>query len=453
MSGTIGRGDHSPTAEATGDSRRGSWFASPRNRHLASRITLLLILLLALALRVAETYSWNRHRVDGPGRLVGDEAGYDGLAMDLLAGYGHTWAGRVPGYPLLLAGLRWLGDGSYAAITYLQIPLGLATVLGTYLVAREAFSRRAGLLAALGAAVSYVLIHQSLHLLSEVLFTPIVLFAAYLHLRALRRAATLNTAAAGALIGLSSLVRPTLLLYPFFAAPWFSIGRGWRPGVRLAAIFALASCLVVTPWIVRNYFRYGAWFPLATSNAILWQGSPEYYRLIHDRGYTYGRIWDEVLYPDNWREHDPTSVEGDRWWTRRALDSIRAEPHIYVLYALMKVPYYWVGDPNADWNDERIFSYGALRRIGFRPNAAVHVMIARALPLVALIASAFVWRRWRRLWPIFAVLIYTTLLHAATHAEVRLSEPFQPLLLVIIAGALLGPRVATPNSVRPPDAA
>jgi lipopolysaccharide transport system permease protein len=51
--------------------------------------------------------------------------------------------------------------------------------------------------------------------------------------------------------------------------------------------------------------------------------------------------------------------------------------------------------------------------------------------------KSIVRHRWRTLLPIYALFIYTTLLHAATHAEARLSEPFQPFLLILIVGAVL----------------
>ena len=46
-------------------------------------------------------------------------------------------------------------------------------------------------------------------------------------------------------------------------------------------------------------------------------------------------------------------------------------------------------------------------------------------------------RRWRELLAIYAVMVYCTLLHGATHAEARLSEPLLPLLVVLIAGAFI----------------
>ena len=62
------------------------------------------------------------------------------------------------------------------------------------------------------------------------------------------------------------------------------------------------------------------------------------------------------------------------------------------------------------------------------------------LPIVAL-GAVFVLRgRWRALLPVYALLVYCTLVHAATHAESRLSEPLQPYLALLVAGAVAGSR-------------
>jgi 4-amino-4-deoxy-L-arabinose transferase-like glycosyltransferase len=391
--------------------------------------------MLGLAIRLLVGWLYNRHQPDDTSWLIGDEPGYNNTALELLHGQGYTWPGRVPLYPLWLALLHGITGTSYHAVRYIQALLGALTVFLTYRLGRQMFGHTAGLVAALCAACSYVLVHQSLHLLSEVLFTPMVLLATLALWEAWRAPAGRRWMLAGFWIGISALVRPTLLFFPLFLLGPLWLNQGWRRALRAGGLLALTTLLVVLPWLVRNRIKYEAWFPLATSNAFFWQGSPEYYRLLHEQGYTYIRVWSEVIYGPEWREHDPTSVTGDRWWTARALRSIRQDPLTYLRYAGEKLATYWVGDPNADWNDERIFSYGALRRIGFDQNAAIMVMVARALPIVALLALILLWRERGRLWPLTAVLLYCTLLHALTHAEVRLSEPLQPLLLVLIAGA------------------
>jgi 4-amino-4-deoxy-L-arabinose transferase-like glycosyltransferase len=407
---------------------------------IGQRWSVVGVVLLGLLLRLWVAWSHNQWQPNSTAWLIGDEPGYNNTALELLAGYGFTWPGRVPLYPVWLAGVHWLTGTSYHAVRYVQAFLGAGTVFLTYLLGRRLFGHPSGLIAALLASASYVLIHQSLHLLSEVLFTPVVLLVALSLFRAVEQPTTGRFAAAGIWIGISDLIRPTLLLFPFFLLWPLAVRLGWRSSIRYGTVLALAVIFVIGPWIIRNRIRYDAWFPLATSNAILWQGSPEYYKLIHEEGYTYMRIWKEVLYGPGWERQDPTSIAGDRYWTERALKSIRSDPGTYLKYAAEKLGTYWVGDANADWNDERIFSFGALRRLGFSRGAAAAVMIARALPIIALAAILVLWPQRRRLLPLYAILAYCTLLHAATSAVARLSEPLQPILLVLVAGAVVWQR-------------
>jgi hypothetical protein len=63
-------------------------------------------------------------------------------------------------------------------------------------------------------------------------------------------------------------------------------------------------------------------------------------------------------------------------------------------------------------------------------------MLWRAFPVLSL-ACLLLWPDLRQRVPgIVSVLAYCTLLHALTHAEVRLSEPLHPLLVVVTSGAL-----------------
>jgi hypothetical protein len=421
------------------------------------RLLLALILLAAFVYRVWWAHHWNTRTADDAARLTGDEPGYDNLARELLAGDGFTWPGRTPLYPTWLAGVYKVFGTSYDRVPYVQIVLGLATVYLTYVLGRRMMNAATGLLAAAGAAVSYVLVHEQLHFLSEVLYAPVllmVLISLWDAWHATDRK-WWRWAWAGAWVGVANLVRPTLLMFPVFLALFLLLRwrrSNWRSGARDAAIYLTAALVVVAPWVVRNYAKYDAVFPLQTSNAFLWQGSPEYFHLVRDENYRYLDVWQKVIYGPGWRAHDPTSVDGDRWWTRRALRSIRDEPLLYVRYGAEKTVTYWIGDPEADWGGRLPFTYSALREAGFPPGEAVQVILARLLPLFALASLLVLRRRWRMFAPCLLLLGYVTLLHALAHAEVRLSEPLQPALLVLIAAALVGPRSPSSVEASPDDA-
>ena len=403
-----------------------NWIASHRG-------ILLVILCLALAVRLHAAWDMNRSRPDAPSRLSADEPGYDNLARDLLAGHGLTWPGRVPLYPLWVAGLHSVTGYSSARGIYIQSVVGALAVLLTFVLGRHLFGPVVGLLAALGAAVDVVLVHQSVRYLSEILFTPLVLAVAISLIRALSHPTTARFAWVGAWIGLASLVRPTLVGYPAIAVLVIAYVLGVRRATRPAAALLLASTLMVLPWVVRNYLKYEALYPLATSNAILWQGSPEYYHLLRNQGYTYLDVWNKVLYGPGNEGNDPRSIAGDRYWTRRALRSIASEPLLYLRFCAEKAVTYWIGDPNADWGDGYIFDYRVLRSSGVSRAETVLWVLARAFPIAAFVALLFLRPQWPRLIPVLSILAYATLLHAVTHAEARLSDPFRPLLLVLFA--------------------
>ena len=239
---------------------------------------------------------------------------------------------------------------------------------------------------------------------------------------------------AGAVVGVADLVRPTLLFFPVAAPLAFAAREHARRALRHALPYALGAALVVTPWIARNYVRYHALFPLALSNALLWTGSPEYYHLVRDRGYSYMQVWTDVLYAPGSAVPDPSSLEGERYWRARAVRSIAAEPLVYLRYAAEKLATYWVGDPEADWGGSYPFDFHVLV-LAFGAWWTAAFMPGLVLPVVALGATFLLRDRWRDLLPIYALLIYCTLVHAATHAEARLSDPLQPYLVLLVAGA------------------
>jgi 4-amino-4-deoxy-L-arabinose transferase-like glycosyltransferase len=397
---------------------------------LAGRIDWALMVIVALGLYFRLSAALNSGSAIS---LRGDEPLYAHLAHALVHDFTFDTSGRVPLYPAFLALLFWCAAESYHMVRILQSVFGVFTILLAYSLGGRLFGRPTARLLALFVAASLLLVRQGLGIMSEVLFTPLLLTVVILSVRAFEKPGWRVWVLLGVSIGLSDLTRPTLLLYPLFLLVAFLLLPPWRRLLGYGAICLFSAFLTVLPWVVHVYVKYKALLPLATSHALLWQGSPEYYHLIHQRGYTYMRIWTEVLYGPGWQARNPMGVEGDRYWTKRAIHSIAEEPIIYVRFALEKLVTYWTGDPSADWGDHRIFSYRGLRQVGYTGGQAIQLIIGRAIPIFAVIAAFLLRRYWRRLAPLYMILIFTTLLHAATHAEARLSEPFQPVLLLLLA--------------------
>jgi hypothetical protein len=144
-------------------------------------------------------------------------------------------------------------------------------------------------------------------------------------------------------------------------------------------------------------------------------------------------IWANELNPQRNGGHDPHTIEGDRYFTQRGIQSIRAEPMVYVIYSLQKAAYLWVG-----WGYWEMYDWHMRRSwFSYPPLKVLRILVARQLPMVALVSLVFlaVRGRIRPLVPFIAVGAYFTLVHMITWAEMRYSEPLHPLLAIIVVTA------------------
>ncbi len=425
---------------------------SARDRRRAAQVVAILTV-LALVLRVLAAWHANAHLSDDPSRLSGDETNYDGLAYALLQGTFFQWPGRAPLYPLFLAGGYLAWDYSFAAVLYAQAVLAATVVPLTYLLARRCTRRGAALAAAAIVAVHPALIQQVVHIDSAVLFTPLLLAALLLVARVLGRPrGWRGGAAAGAALGLAALCEPSVLLLPLALPLAFPHARPWRARARMWGTLAAAMVLVVAPWSWHNWRTYHRVLPVSVSIAALWRGSPEFDALTR-RGDTIVDVFNGALNPQVNGGHDPFTVDGDRWFAARGWRSIRAHPAAYAGYALRKAAYLWVGNRAGDWPHNRVFDVPALWR-AYGPSRAAALLLVRLLPVVALLALFVLRHRLGDIRLLVVALGYVTVYHALLYAEVRVSEPWHPLLAIVIAAGaaeLVRARADAPPSVQDPE--
>jgi len=156
-------------------------------------------------------------------------------------------------FPASLAGFT-----SFFAHQVWSCVIGAAGVALCGIAGREIAGDRAGLVAAAIAAVYPNLWISDALVMSEAL-TPavvaLVLWAAY---RFWRRPRPLPALALGAAVGVAALSRDELsLLVPFVVLPLALLARlPWRRRLVLAGAGALASALVVAPWVGYNLSRF-----------------------------------------------------------------------------------------------------------------------------------------------------------------------------------------------------
>ena len=236
-----------------------------------------------------------------------DAARYDMAARRLLAGRGLAYpleqdtpapaegeafqrylrtrenAFTMPGYAYFLAGLWRVtgeGDGRWLAARIANCVLSALSLLLLFLIARRLAGDRVALFALVGAACFPPLTWVVAYLLTEPLFVFLLLGWVLATFAALDKDSWPAFAAAGALLGLLTLVRPTALLWVAFVAVWMLASRTYRfrRFLAMAAVTALAAYLVLAPWWIRNATLYGhpVWLTTATSNPLAAATSPSY---------------------------------------------------------------------------------------------------------------------------------------------------------------------------------
>lgn len=237
--------------------------------------SLSVILLLALLLRLAAAMIWqSQAAADGGLFRLGDSDSYWVLAGHLARGepyqYGSPNASvfRAPLFPIVLAPFTWIPDpaAAVASARVLGCLLGTLAVLELMLLA----SRLGGATAATGAgvigAVSPSAIGMSVVVLSEMLLVPLMLAHLLLWQRAWSSSTFRETAKwsalAGAVAGAAVLARPSWLLFtPFLMFVGLSLGPNRWHHARIGLITALAMCVVMLPWWVRNARVTGKFVP------------------------------------------------------------------------------------------------------------------------------------------------------------------------------------------------
>lgn len=197
------------------------------------------------------------------------------MAESALAGRG--W---IPSYPtnfipppgqafFLYAARALWPTGDYQHLRTVQALVSIATIAIFAGIALELAGAWAAVLAAWALALSFP--HASIVgiLVPETNYVFALTASVWCLVRTLRRPSAFGGLAAGAVLGLACLFKPTPMLFVFPAAAlaWFAAPRSAR--ARHAGLLVLGYCLLVGPWIGRNYRHYGEVYPISTNGGFL----------------------------------------------------------------------------------------------------------------------------------------------------------------------------------------
>jgi tetratricopeptide (TPR) repeat protein len=279
-------------------------------------------------------------------------------AQQILAGdfWGDEVFFRAPFYPYLLAFLYKLGGTSIAFAVLVQHIIGSLSAVLVYLLARRYFTRRVSVAAGIVAAFYWPLIYFEGDLLFETLIVFLDLALLLVLAIAIERRSTALLAAAGLVLGLSAITRPSILiLVPVLPVVFRhaaerrkdpGAGRAW---IRQTAIVVAGSLVFILPVLVRNFAVGRDFVPIASQGGVNFyignnpQSNGSQAMVPGARADLYGTYQGaiELAEKDAGRKLKPSEVS--TYYTRKALDFIVTEPAGAARLFFKKLYLFWAG--------------------------------------------------------------------------------------------------------------
>ncbi len=404
------------------------------------KIGLMGIALLALVLRLGYTWFADGGRFRTEGIFSGDGQHYEEMGRSLAAGRGfclggHLTSWRSPFYPVYLSTFMRVMPRPLVVARISQCVLGALTCLLAAMLGARLCDRRIGLLAAAACALSYELINLSAYIVTETLFTFLLLSGLLLFLKSTgRKGRWWMTAAAAVLLGLMTLTRASGLLLPVALGACLLL-EAWRnktPAAtgRRVAVLLVVFATTLLPWIIRN-------------------------NRVHDEFILLTAEPGKLLYSG----YGPTATGGTGGWYRYGVD-IHIPPELAtgreseashrlanaaVDYAMSDPLRAIALAPRKFWNMWRPWVSGA----SIVSTLAASIFYVPVV-LLALISPFVVGKVWRwSLFPLYGVVAYMAALHVAIIGAVRFRYPLLPLLVVMACACLV--RVWERRLIRRPD--
>lgn len=187
-------------------------------------------------------------------------------------------------YPILLAFGIVTGAGT-AGVLVIQALLGVAGVAAVAGIARQLYGNATALVAAWFGALYWTPLLWERQIMSEALFTPLLVAGVWLSVEAMAREEgwVLRALGAGLLLGLATLVRPAGILAAGVVAGAGFLGapgggplldpRSWQRRLSLPFALLAALAVVVGPLMIRNTALLGRPVILTSGGHNFWIGN------------------------------------------------------------------------------------------------------------------------------------------------------------------------------------
>jgi len=379
------------------------------------------------------------------------------IAQNLIRGSGYAfdfYSYRIeaplkafipPLYPILVYFvLRWASEPAIALGLAQALIGGLMAVL-MYLPIREFSNRSTALLSASLTAIYPVFLVQAARPLPTTLvgflITAVMTTTVFLQRRGYGCSLALGLA-----LGLAALARTTMLGLIPIVILWLwlnrpNVSRPWRK----LAITLVVTALVISPWLIRNYFVFEKWVFSTNAGITFWNGN---------NPFTTGSGWD--VYIERLRQYSQhpfpdypahgivtprpyplpkeleiqvgqlDELELDRRLFQAGIEFIQTQPRLWLSLTGQKLVSFWGFRPNI----------GMVRRLYDPKWILPYKLIYISLLALAVIGIVLSFKQWRMYSLFYACFAYFTCAYVAFNVVSRYRFEIEQFLLFFASLAL-----------------
>jgi len=396
-------------------------------------VLIVAVLFIALVLRLALIFS-----VTEP--IDRDAMEYFDIAQNLVTGKGFSIDGieptarRAPGYPLFLAGLISVFGAAPRLLYISQAIINMLTIILVFLALKYVEIKshwRLFVILLFSFSTSFVYVNV---LYAEILTMFMVALILFLLLSpATYSRPILQTVMIGFAIGALIYLRPTYLYLPLFILVCAFMIRIFKRHCQVRKYLTMAgiAILMLAPWTIRNYVKFGQFIPLvAAGGGELWGANFEIaertvwhpvsdIKKYEDQRTTNHALQNKLIAEYRAKYNLAKPEDLNRFLSKQGKEIILHHPFRYTLLSINRLMIFWFSPP---------IGSATLKAI-----SPIIFLIILLLKYLLTIVSVFgLWKFTRGNFSgaflVVSIILYLTILHSATHAIQRYFLPLIPLV-------------------------
>ena len=302
--------------------------------------------------------------------IYGDANEYNLLAKNIIKGYfslsvddiADLSMKREPLYPFLLSlTYKIFGSNSFF-IHIIQIILFSGISLLTYLLSKEIFNHRVSLFSALLVSILPTLANYTSYLLTEVLFSFLLILFIYLITLAFKNNKIYLYCFAGSILGLGALTKAILTPVFIFIILIIFFYKIHNIPYKNLIVFLLSYIIIIFPWSYRNFQNFDSFQISLRGGDALWMSAStlDYTsdQIKQNLIFNFSEYLGDKIYPnlvnnprdfilmrndlyfdkfENLRSKNLNPKEIDKLLTSEALNKIKKKPHIYAIQRFLEL--------------------------------------------------------------------------------------------------------------------